>query len=255
VRFAVDGHEIDFEAVGEGRPVVFLHGLTLDRRLLRGASEAVFERADGAPGWRRFYLDLPGHGASSGDPEHASADEMVAALSHFFVAVAGEGAALVASAYGAYLALGLARDVPLSGLFLVAPVVEPDVGRRTLPPQRTAVQEEGLVFADETERELFLGEVAVQTASSLRRFRSEVQPAHQAADPRFVAALRRRYAMARPWSSELSGFARPVAIVCGRDDYWVGFEDPCRLARIFPRAELTVAARGVARTVVGYSQA
>jgi pimeloyl-ACP methyl ester carboxylesterase len=238
VRFAVRGHDIDYETRGDGRPVVLVHGLTLDRRLLIEACEPVFAAI---PGWRRLYLDLPGHGASRGDPTYASADDLVQTLVDLVREVAGPDAALVGHSYGGYLAQGVLRDVPtLRGLFLACPITEPDHGRRALPPQRVAVTERELEFGDDQERETFHGEVVAQTRAMRDVFHRLVHPAHVATDRAFLAAVRTRYAMSRLVTSGLTGFAGPVTIVCGRDDHWAGYEDAVRLVRAFPRCRYAV---------------
>jgi pimeloyl-ACP methyl ester carboxylesterase len=129
MRLTVGTHEIEVEVVGEGRPILFVHGLAADRRLMAAAFEPLPD------GWRRIYIDLPGHGGSRGDPVHASADELV--------------------------------DV-------------------------------------------------IWTVT--RELCGDTAPA-------------------------LQSFARPVGIVCGRDDHWVGFEDALRLARACREAHYAVLPR------------
>jgi pimeloyl-ACP methyl ester carboxylesterase len=51
-----------YEVAGAGTPVVFLHGLTFDRRTWR----PIIDRLDGAV--RSIAVDLPAQGESSGDP-------------------------------------------------------------------------------------------------------------------------------------------------------------------------------------------
>ena len=41
MRFLTDGHELDYELRGEGRPIVLIHGLTVDRRVLEECAEPV----------------------------------------------------------------------------------------------------------------------------------------------------------------------------------------------------------------------
>jgi pimeloyl-ACP methyl ester carboxylesterase len=237
VRFTLEGQELDYEERGEGLPVVFIHGLTTDRRLLREACDPHVDR----PGLRRIYLDLPGHGASSANLVGATADSLVVALRDFVRGVAGERAAIVGHSYGAYLALGLARELPtLSGLFLVCPIVQPDVGWRILPPQRYAVIEDGLVFTDDQERTTFDAEVSVYTREVLERFRRDVDPAHRAAHRLFVDMVRGRYAMTAPLSRSMVTFDHPVQVLCGQNDYWAGYEDAVKLVRGFPSCDLRV---------------
>jgi pimeloyl-ACP methyl ester carboxylesterase len=194
------------------------------------------------PGWRRIYIDLPGHGGSTGDPEHASADELVLVLAALVrELVRDEVPALFGYSYGGYLAQGLVRELDLSGLFLACPTVEPDFGKRTVPPRRVAVREEELLFSDDPrEREAFEEVAVIQTRAALELFQRVVHPANIATDQTLLAATRARYVQSRPFYPALQAFDRPVGIVCGRDDHWVGFEDALRLVRAFRRVSYAV---------------
>jgi pimeloyl-ACP methyl ester carboxylesterase len=229
MRFSVDGHEIDYEVRGDGRPIVLLHGLTVDRRILLDACEPVLAAA---PGVRRIYLDLPGHGASRGDPARMSADGLVDALATFTREIAGAHPAVLGYSYGGYLAQGLVRGVAPSGLMLVCPVVEPDFGRRTVPSRRVVRRDVELPFSDDAREQQAFDEIAVvQTGELLATFQRVVHPANIAVDAECVAVARAHYAMARPYAHALGELRAPVTIVCGRDDHWVGFEDALRLGR------------------------
>jgi pimeloyl-ACP methyl ester carboxylesterase len=235
MRFSFDGHELDYELRGQGPTALLVHGLTVDRRVMIDAFDAPLGRA----GLRRLYVDLPGHGASRGDPERASADRFVEALAALAraelppAARPGELEAplVVGYSYGGYLAQGLVRALGgARGLFLVCPIVEPDFARRCQPPRRVAARDAELPFSDDArEREAF-AEVAVQmTRAVLARFAESVHPANVAADPAVVAAVRARYVMARPVGDALARLAAPATIVCGRDDHWAGWQDAARL--------------------------
>src|SRR5262249_43778275 len=141
------------EIRGDGRTLVFVHGLTLDRRVLVEAFEPAFAECTG---FRRIYLDLPGHGESPAGSTAPSAEGLLEALQEPLTAVAGPQPLLVAHAYGAYLAQGLlALGGDVGGLFLVAPVVEPDLGARRMQPQRYALVEDGLDYASDEESSAF----------------------------------------------------------------------------------------------------
>jgi pimeloyl-ACP methyl ester carboxylesterase len=230
------------EAFGDERalPVLCLHGVAGDRRVLIGSCEPAFA---GLP-LRRLYVDLPGHGESQGLETDPSADGLVDALVSLVEEVAGQGpVALLGYAYGGYLALGAAARLPgLRGLALVCPTVEPDFGRRTVPPRRVAARDAELRFSDEDPREqAAFEEVAVlQTQLQLERFRALVHPGNIAAQREFVDAVRARYVLSRPWAAPLAGFDGPVIIAAGRDDHWVGWQDAARLVPLLPRAELAV---------------
>ncbi len=242
--FAHEGQTIDYELRGSGPTVVLLHGLTVDRRVMIEAFEPVLATA----GVRRLYLDLPGHGASRGDPARASADALVAALAALCrqVLAVGEGEIeaplLVGYSYGGYLALGLLRELSgARGLFLCCPVVEPDFARRRQAARRVAERAPDLQFStDPRERDAF-DEVAVRmTGPVLERFQRVVHPANIAVEPAVVAAVRARYVLSRPFLDAFTRFSAPVAIVCGRDDHWAGWQDASDLVARFPRASFTV---------------
>lgn len=245
--FIALGHRIALDERGEGeRACLLLHGLAGDRALLC----EVLDGRLAAAGLRRLHVDLPGHGASVANPEQASADALVEALRQLLVSLGGPAPLVVAQAYGGYLALGLLRDVPqIAGALLVGPVVEPDLGRRTRPARRVARRDPNLVFLadpaaadDGHERETFEEAAVVQSAAVLAGYRRLCMPASRAANRPFLDAVRARYAMSRPLVDALSRLEAPVAMVCGRDDHWVGFEDAARLARALPAASLHVLA-------------
>jgi pimeloyl-ACP methyl ester carboxylesterase len=238
MRFLIDGHEIDYEVRGEGKPIVLIHGVTVDRRILDEACEPVLAPA----GLKRVYLDLPGHGASTGNRDRASADSLVGALASLTREVAGDRPCLLGYSYGGYLAQGLLREFPESaGLFLCCPIVEPDFARRTVPPRFVAVEEPDLPFSgDERERDAF-DEIAVKrTRDVLALFQKVVHPANITADLDFVAVTRGRYVMSRPYMQAMVDFDGPASIVCGRHDHWAGFEDAARLTRALKRADFSV---------------
>jgi pimeloyl-ACP methyl ester carboxylesterase len=226
MRFTVSGHDVEVEIIGEGRPLLFVHGLAVDRRVMTAAFEPL------ADGWRRIYVDLPGHGGSRGDPEHATADDLVDVLAQVMRETCGETVpAAVGYAYGGYLAQGLAALHPLDGLYLLCPTVEADFGKRTVPQKRVVTREE-LVFSDDPrEKEAFEEVAVVQTRAALELFQRAVHPTNIAADQGMLAAIRGRYALSRPYMQGLGGFERPVGILCGRDDHWVGWEDAHKLTR------------------------
>lgn len=62
---------------GSGKPLIILHGVTLDHRYMMEAIEPVF---DGMDGWQRIYPDMPGHGQSPAQPDITSQDDVLCPL-------------------------------------------------------------------------------------------------------------------------------------------------------------------------------
>jgi pimeloyl-ACP methyl ester carboxylesterase len=229
---------VDVEERGEGRPILFVHGLTFDRRMLLEASEPIFDHARA----RRLYADLPGHGASPGDARAASAEGLVEALAGLVdAACAGTPPVVVGHSYGGYLALGLATVRPVAGLVLVTPVVEPDLARRVVPPRRVAELEPELGYSPGApERAMFEEIAVVQSSAVLTAYQRLVHAASERTDRAFLEQVRRRYVLPGPVLAQLAERAPRTLVLCGRDDHWVGYEDALVLVRALPCAELVV---------------
>lgn len=91
---------------GSGTPLVLLHGFGVDHRLLLPLDE-VFAAAGG---WRRVYLDLPGHGGSPLD-DVASAEDVVTAVEVVIRQRVGDQPfAVLGNSFGGMLARRVAYD-------------------------------------------------------------------------------------------------------------------------------------------------
>ena len=63
--------------IGEGYPIVMLHGWTLDHQVMLHAMEPLFEKRSG---WKRIYIDLPGMGQSEAQPSILNSDDILEAI-------------------------------------------------------------------------------------------------------------------------------------------------------------------------------
>ena len=241
----LDRATIDYEEHGEGRPILFLHGWTMDRRLEIADYEPLFgPRRE----WRRIYLDLPGMGRSVAH-DIGCQDDMLATLLAFIDKVLpGERFVLAGTSLGGYLARGIAvRLRPrVDGLLLRVPCIVPDTAKRTLPPAVPLVRNEALLARlDEAERAA-LGDVLVQAPGYLAAMRAKVRdlvaPAIAACAP-FVPEMRldpKRYAFSFDLAAAEKSFAKPVLIIAGRQDTTVGYRDAWEILESYPRATFAV---------------
>jgi pimeloyl-ACP methyl ester carboxylesterase len=97
---------LEGESLGEGPPVVLLHGLSATRRNVVQGSRALAKR-----GYRLISYDARGHGASSPAPVYEYPDlvaDLAAVLEHLEL----ERAALVGSSMGAATAMAFALEHP-----------------------------------------------------------------------------------------------------------------------------------------------
>ncbi|WP_214471866.1 alpha/beta fold hydrolase [Mesorhizobium sp. dw_380] len=126
----VDGHRIHYVDVGEGRPIVFLHGLGAQLHHFRHTLFAHF-----GPGYRLIALDRPGSGYSRRANGATGRLPEQAALVQRFIAILGlERPLVVGHSLGGAIALTLAVEHPgaISGIALLAPLthLEPRARQR-----------------------------------------------------------------------------------------------------------------------------
>jgi pimeloyl-ACP methyl ester carboxylesterase len=118
----VPGLTLRGEALGQGPPIVLLHGLTATRRYVVHASKAL-PRA----GYRTLSYDARGHGASDPAPEGSgySYAELAGDTRGLMDAMVGEGRAVLAGhSMGAHAAAAYALANPdrVGGLVAIGPV-------------------------------------------------------------------------------------------------------------------------------------
>lgn len=241
-----DKATIDYEEHGEGRPILLLHGWTMNRRVEIDTYERIFATR---PGWRRIYPDLPGMGRSVAKAGLNDQDDMLEVLLAFIDRVLPSGRFLLAgTSAGGYLARAIAahRRSRIAGLLLRVPAVIPDTTRRTLPSFRPLVRDEALMATlDKVERAV-LGDVLVQTREYVgalgRRLRGLVQPAIDGTAPGMldVRADPKRYSVSFDLTEIEKGFEEPTLIIAARQDTVVGYRDAWTIVESYPRATFAV---------------
>ncbi|MBP7101274.1 MAG: alpha/beta hydrolase, partial [Leptotrichiaceae bacterium] len=128
--------KVNYEIIGEGQPLVMIHGLVCDMRLMKGCMEPIF-KSMGSKGekYKRIYIDLPGMGKSESVEEIASSDKILEVLTSFIKDTIDENFLLVGESYGGYLARGILCEMmdKTNGLALICPVIFPENEDRILP--------------------------------------------------------------------------------------------------------------------------
>jgi len=105
-----------YDIEGTGTPVVFLHGLTLDRRTWR----PVIDRLDGAV--TSIAIDLPAHGDSGGKP--APLESVAERIHQLLQTLGAERPVVVGHSMGAGIAGLYASEHPARGIVLVDQATE-----------------------------------------------------------------------------------------------------------------------------------
>jgi pimeloyl-ACP methyl ester carboxylesterase len=234
VRCEVGEVSLDYESFGVGSAFVALHGMPMDRRGPIYAFEPLF--AD-RPGWRRIYVDLPGHGRSPKPPWPRDDVRVVEILVQFLDTLLGDDRVVLAGdSYGAFIARGLAHRLwdRVDGLCLLAPVVK--VGTRQLPP-RTIIGDRAEITQMAENGEI-LGEMLVANPPEMKRY---VEALSQGvADTEYLNEITEERQRIPSLEAGVETLDAPTLIITGRQDTTVGYRDQWELLDSYPRATFAV---------------
>ncbi|GLI78849.1 hypothetical protein PoHVEF18_007171 [Penicillium ochrochloron] len=237
--------------IGEGFPVLIIHGWEMDGRVEEIDFEPIFTRTSGL---RRIYVDLPGMGKT---PAHdvKNMDDIYHRLVRFIDSRLGQSRfLLIGTSCGGYLARAIAQKytAQVDGLLLRVPLIEPADSRRDLDAFKPLVANEQLMSSMSAEDKSLLGDVLVQTPAYVKALKAKydeaVLPAMTAADHQVLDPIRadpNRYRLSFSLDNENAKFFAPALIVCGRQDETVGYRDSLRLLELYPRSTYVVLDRGM----------
>jgi pimeloyl-ACP methyl ester carboxylesterase len=227
------------KTIGEGFPIVMLHGWTLDHRVMLHAMEPMFEKRSG---WKRIYIDLPGMGQSEPPSSIQNSDDMLEAVLRLLEElIPDEPFAVCGYSYGGYLARGVAHSRPdrVRGLMLLAPVAIAESAYRTLPQHAVLKRDSKLISSLSPEdAEEFCSVGVVQGQAEWERFREEILLPSKLANEEFLQRIQSNgYGFSFDPSARLE---YPALIITGRQDHIVGYRDTWQLMEDYPRATFAV---------------
>lgn len=226
---------VHYEAVGSGKPVLILHGWGLNGRSVMPMFEPAF--AD-HPGWRRFYVDLPGHGQTRlPDWLHEHDDVVDVALEFMDNVAPGERFLVMGQSWGGYLARGVVHHRPtqVDGVVFYVPAIVEEAAR-TLPLKQVIRQDPEFVAALQAGEEGLTEMLVVQTLPILEDFRTNYLPHFTPQDPALPDLLDGKAFTFDP----AQAFPAPALFLMGRQDHWVGYKDAWSVLESFPRASFAV---------------
>jgi len=232
-----------YEAFGQGRPIVLLHGWTLDHRHMVNEMEPIFREREG---WKRIYPDLPGHGRTPATGRIASQDDMLEVVLGFIdQLIPGQRFVVAGMSAGALLARGVVyhRAAVVDGLLLTVPVIVAEDAKRTVPQPITLVKDPMLLSGLPEEEAQALRGAVVQCRDLLQALKRDYAPASEICDQELLGAIRQdpqRYALSFDVDALPEPFPAPTLILTGRQDAAVGYRNAWMLLENYPRATFVV---------------
>jgi len=233
------GVRIHYEERGTGRPVIALHGWSLDH------TETVFEldsHFSERPGWRRIYLDLPGSGKTPRADWIQGSDQMLELVLAFLrKVIPGERFVAIGTSYGAYLVRGLVlkRGSDMDGAMFSVPVILADTKRRTVPARTVLARDEAFVEAARKEGLDWIEDVGTALVPALHDYARALQPTSPV-DTGFLDEVRKKYEFSFDVDHLESPFLAPTLFLMGRQDNVVGYRDSWNVLENYPRATFAV---------------
>lgn len=237
----LEGITVHYEAFGEGRPVIMLHGWPLDHRVMVSNMEPLFQDRDG---WKRIYPDLPGMGKTPGMDWITNQDQILDIVLDLVDNIApGQRFVMAGFSYGGYLARGAVfqRSAMMDGLFLIAPAMVGDTTVRTLPSHTSLVKDPALISGlDRDLAEAFEGFAVVQSSELLDSMKAVGIPPRKIADYDFLARLRENYEFSFDVDSPPEPLGGPTLLIMGRQDSSCGYYDAWSILDNYPRGTFVV---------------
>ena len=241
---ALENITIHYETYGEGRPIIFIPGWSLNTRLTADQMEPCFHQREG---WKRIYIDPPGHGKTPGKDWITNQDKMLEViLACIDKLTAGQKYCLVGISLGAYLARGviLQRAQFVDGIAMIVPAIIAEDEKRSVPPYKVLIKDP-TVYAELTpmEQDIF-GMSVIHSRTWLNTIRSSPQiPDDENGDPEFLSRIRDKpenYAFSFDVDAVSEPFPGPSLIITGRQDSVVGYRDAWNILENYPRANYVV---------------
>lgn len=225
---------IHYEEYGQGKPILILHGWTLDHRYMVHNMEPLFKERTG---WRRIYPDFPGMGKSEAPEWLTRHDQFLEIVMEFIDQVAPDQRLTVAGlSFGGYIARGLIhhRGEQIDGVMLAVPLVEKNREKLVLPEHRVDWRDPDFLAQLLPEEELQKEVLVQQTIPVLKEVQETISPAVRVANQNFLNKVDWAFSfdpddLARP-------FEGPSLIITGRQDHWCGYHNAYQLLDRYPRA-------------------
>ncbi|MFC4761135.1 alpha/beta fold hydrolase [Fructobacillus durionis] len=227
---------VDYTVLGGGTPIVFLHGMALDKRSTSLFFEPVMRQSD----WQRVYLDLPGMGQSA-PTAVASSETLVEALIAAIHEIIGDQPfAVYGHSYGGYLAQALANRLPeqVVGLFLTGPVVKAEKGKRQLAEHQNIFLDTVQVDVNDASYEDFLKMNVQISQKHWEQYQKMILPGLAAINHRYLVDLHKHYTLAEEAILNQKDYQIPFTMMVGKNDQIVGYQDQCQLVEHSTMGEL-----------------
>ncbi|AOR24003.1 alpha/beta fold hydrolase [Clostridium taeniosporum] len=233
---------INYEIIGEGKPIIMLHGYCVDHRLMTGCMENIFEKRKG---YKRIYVDLPGMGKSDSAKWIINCDVMLDILIEFInEIIPNENFLIIGQSYGGYISRGIVYKMidKVDGVILICPVIKPDKKNRNVPEHVVVKKDKVLLSKLSFEEAKEINNCLVtQNEEIYKRYKNEVLEPIRIGDVEFLKNFQEEgYELSFDVDKLNKKFEKPVLILLGKQDSCVGYKDAWSILDNFARGTFAV---------------
>jgi len=235
---------VHYEVFGEGRPIILLPGWGMNIPLTAHDTEPYFQQRKG---WKRIYIDPPGHGKTPGKDWITNQDKILEViLACIDKLTAGQRFSVIGISLGAYLARGVIRYRAefIDGIAMIVPVIIAEDKKRTVPPHKVLVEDPAISAELTPEEADWFDMSVVHSRKWLDYIRTSPQvPEHENGDSEFLGKIREQpenYAFSFDVDDVPEPFPGPSLIITGRQDAIAGYRDAWNILENYPRATYVV---------------
>jgi pimeloyl-ACP methyl ester carboxylesterase len=225
--------QLHFIERGLGTPLLFLHGFTVDHRIMLPLDQNFAPDAR----WQRIYVDLPGFGQSPALARPSSADATLHALVDFVKERIGSRRfAVMGSSFGALMARGLVAEFgdQVIGLGMLCPVVG-SLSSRVLPAKTVLRSNPALLATlDAQDARDYAAMAVIQSEENWALFRDHALPGIRCHDRAAAVELAQRFDLSFDLENQ-DVFDGPSLLITGRQDHAVGYLDQMALVSLHSR--------------------
>ncbi len=222
---------MNYEIIGDGIPVLLIHGLCVDHNIMKGAYEPIFTKVNG---FKRIYVDLPTMGDSIEKEGLKGSDDILNCLIEFIDKVIGnEKFIIIGQSYGGYFAQGIISRIAEKtiGLGLLCPLILADYDKRDLPEYKLMVDDrENINYDNKEEFEEYLEYAVVVNQATYNRYKEDLVVGFEKATSDVLdIVIEENFELNPEPYTIIKDYDKPSLILVSKQDNVVGYKDTLKL--------------------------
>ncbi len=216
---------IFYEIIGEGVPIIMIHGYSLDHSSMKYSFEEIFQRKQG---YKRIYVDLPAMGLSGYNKTVKNTDDILNIVIKFIDRIIGEEYFIITGmSYGGYLVKGILKNFnkQVLGMQMICPVVIPNYRHRKLPKHEVHHVDDYAKSLPKRKSSGINGCV-IQTEEVYNVYMKYIIPAVNKAKSKVLEKIQNHgYSFSFDPDVVDTPYQQPVSLILGKQDSTVGYTD------------------------------